>query len=274
VVSLEQVRALEDRVEKAVAFIASLREEGAELRRRLAEAQSFIDEAGKELADAELKVQAAEARASEAATRKDSDAAKVRELEARVADMAQRVAAAETRAAELAARAEEYRKDQAKIEEGIVHALAKLDSFEDLVLSQTSTSAAPEPVRLHSGSRGKALAQEPAGEVPADPRDEIPAPVVAEPAPAHEGPTPDEKVPAAREAPPVQPVEAPKVAVQKGEAAERRADRGTKPAAPEPKGTPKVHASEAPTGDASKPSPEPAAVREGPGTLENELDIF
>jgi chromosome segregation ATPase len=145
VVSLEQVRALEDRVEKAVAYIGSLREEGAELRRRLAEAQSFIDEAGEELAAAEEKVLAAEKRADSAQSMRDADAEKIRELESRLGDMAQRVAAAETRAAELSARAEEYRKDQAKIEEGIVHALEKLDSFEDLVLAQASPPAAEEP---------------------------------------------------------------------------------------------------------------------------------
>jgi chromosome segregation ATPase len=142
VVSLEQVRALEDRVEKAVAYIASLREEGAELRRRLAEAQSFIDDAANELAAAEEKTQAAEKRAEEVEAQRKADAVQVREVESRLADMAERVAAAETRAAELSARAEEYRKDQVQIEEGIVHALEKLDSFEDLVLAQAAPAAA------------------------------------------------------------------------------------------------------------------------------------
>lgn len=165
-ISLEQVRALEDRVEKAVSYIASLREEGAELRRRLAETQSFVDVAVTELAEAEEKVLAATAAAEAAAEQKaaaaeekqaaaekradaveelrlaeaQAVAGRVRELESRLADMAERVAAAETRAAELSARAEEYRKDQSKIEEGIVHALRKLDSFEDLVLSAASPS--------------------------------------------------------------------------------------------------------------------------------------
>lgn len=157
-ISLEQVRALEDRVEKAVAYIASLREEGAELKRRLAEAQSSIDAAAQELsavddkiAEAEQKASAAEQRASSAEDRAaaaeelrraeaQAVAGRVREFESRISDMAERVAAAETRAAELSARAEEYRKDQSKIEEGIVHALQKLDSFEDLVLSAASPS--------------------------------------------------------------------------------------------------------------------------------------
>jgi chromosome segregation ATPase len=139
-ISLEQVRALEDRVEKAVAYIAGLRGEVAELGRRLAEAQSFIDDAADELAAAEEKTLAAEARAEAAEAQRLAESGRIREFESRLADMAERVAAAETRAAELNARAEEYRKDQAKIEEGIVHALAKLDSFEDLVLSQAAVA--------------------------------------------------------------------------------------------------------------------------------------
>ncbi|MGA2546867.1 MAG: hypothetical protein ABSF43_09990 [Rectinemataceae bacterium] len=166
-ISLEQVRVLEDRVEKAVAYIASLRGETAELGRRLAETQSFIDEAADELAVAEEqalaaakktaaaveraaaadeRIAAAEKRAEAAESLRLTEAGRIREFESRLADMAERVAAAETRAAELNARAEEYRKDQAKIEEGIVHALEKLDSFEDLVLGETSAveKKAPE----------------------------------------------------------------------------------------------------------------------------------
>lgn len=147
-ISLEQVLVLEDRVEKAVAYIASLRGQVAELGRRLAESQSFIDEAADELSvaegkalDAEEKTAAAEKRAeaAEAAeSLRQAEAGRLREFESRLSDMAERVAAAEAKAAELNARAEEYRKDQAKIEEGIVHALEKLDSFEDNVLGTTS----------------------------------------------------------------------------------------------------------------------------------------
>lgn len=138
--SLEQVRALEDRVEKAVSYIAALRAENSELERRLSEDKSLIDSA---LAEAEAKAATfqsrlaeAEAKASEAIAARDAALSRVREFEARIADMAERVAAAEARAAELGARAEEYRKEQARIEEGIIHALEKLDSFEDLVLSR------------------------------------------------------------------------------------------------------------------------------------------
>ncbi len=165
-ISLEQVRALEDRVEKAVAYIASLREEGTELRRRLAESQSFIDAAADELAAAEEKTAAAEKRADAVEELRLAEAqavaGRVREFESRLNDMAERVAAAETRAAELGARAEEYRKDQSKIEEGIVHALRKLDSFEDLVLSTASPAEAPaagtatEPAAEGSGIAVKA----------------------------------------------------------------------------------------------------------------------
>ena len=138
-ISLEQVRTLEDRVERAVAYIASLRKDAVELERRLAEAGSFIDEAANELAASEERGAAAERRADAAEALRLEEAGRIREMESRLADMAERVAAAETWSAELNARAEEYRKDQAKIEEGIVHALEKLDSFEDLVLGQASS---------------------------------------------------------------------------------------------------------------------------------------
>lgn len=158
-VSLEQVRALESRVERALAYIASLREESAELSRRLAEAQSFIDDAANELGAAEAAAAAAEAKTAEAERRAvaaeslrqaeaSATAERIREFESRLADMAERVASAETMAAELSSRAEEYRRDQAKIEEGIVHALQKLDSFEDLVLSQAEKA---EPAAIGSG---------------------------------------------------------------------------------------------------------------------------
>ncbi len=174
-ISLEQVRALEDRVEKAVAYISSLREEGAELRRRLAEAQSFIDEAANELAAAEEKTLAAEKRAEDAEARRLAEAEQVREVESRLSDMAERVAAAETRAAELSARAEEYRKDQAKIEEGIVHALEKLDSFEDLVLAKAAPAQAPEVKPAPAPVQAPAAKQAPA---PAP--EKVPAPGRAE----------------------------------------------------------------------------------------------
>ena len=82
-ISLEQVRALEDRVEKAVAYIAQLRGENAELERRLPRRKSFIDEAANELAASEEKLQAAEARQAEAETRQAESEAKLAETAAR-----------------------------------------------------------------------------------------------------------------------------------------------------------------------------------------------
>ena len=82
VISLEQVRALEDRVEKAVAYISSLREEGAELGRRLAEAQSFIDDAANELSASEAKLSASEAKAEEAAAKAEAAVARAEAAEA------------------------------------------------------------------------------------------------------------------------------------------------------------------------------------------------
>lgn len=141
--SLEQVRALESRVERAVAYIASIREENAELHRRLneseercAEALSSIDAAAEQLAAAEASSSAAAAEA----------AARVGRLEAALAESETRFRAAEARSADLASRMDAYRGDQTRIEEVIVHALQKLDAFEDLILSQTVPApAAPTP---------------------------------------------------------------------------------------------------------------------------------
>ncbi len=96
-ISLEQVRALEARVEKTVAFIASLRAENAALKDGLLEA--------------ELRTEAAEART-----------------------------------AELEDLIKEFQKDQERIEEGIVQALRKLDSFEDVVHAAAKPTASPAAV--------------------------------------------------------------------------------------------------------------------------------
>jgi chromosome segregation ATPase len=179
-ISLEQVRTLEDRVERAVAYIASLRKESAELERRLAEAQSFIDDAANELAAAEEKASAAERRAEASEALRQAEAQRIREIESRLGDMAERVAAAETRSAELNARAEDYRRDQAKIEEGIVHALEKLDSFEDLVLGQVpveGAKAAPEAEEGDFEAVGSGIAVKSAPD--AEPRGRVPEPEAA-----------------------------------------------------------------------------------------------
>lgn len=94
-ISVEQVRALEERVEQAVAYISELRQENAGLKR--------------ELEGARLEAEKSAARA-----------------------------------AELEAAAESFRRDQASIEEGIMHALRKLDAFEDLVLKAGEHASRPE----------------------------------------------------------------------------------------------------------------------------------
>lgn len=87
--TLEQVRALEARVEKAVNLIAALRAENGTLRSGLA--------------------------------------------------------AAEGRVAELEGLVREFQADQARIEEGIVHALKKLDAFEDAVHAAGAAADKPSP---------------------------------------------------------------------------------------------------------------------------------
>ncbi len=94
-ISVEQVRALEERVEKAVAYISALKAENAALRRELEQAKAESGEA-------------------------------------------------QARIAELESAAEAFRRDQVSIEEGIVHALRKLDAFEDLVLKVGQPQARPE----------------------------------------------------------------------------------------------------------------------------------
>lgn len=94
-ISVEQVRALEDRVEKAVGYISALKTQNAALGRELEEAK----------------------------------AESVR---------------AQARIAELESAAEAFRRDQVSIEEGIIHALRKLDAFEDLVLKVGQPQGRPE----------------------------------------------------------------------------------------------------------------------------------
>ncbi|MDP3176908.1 MAG: hypothetical protein Q8M76_03320 [Spirochaetaceae bacterium] len=145
--TLEQVRALEARVEKAVAYIGGLREENASLKAQLAEERAFIDEAAKELDAAETKAASAEEKAAAAeAGLAEASASRVM-LEKRATELSARASSAETRVAELAAFVEDFRRDQSRIEEGIVHALEKLDAFEDLILGAANAplpEATPE----------------------------------------------------------------------------------------------------------------------------------
>jgi len=95
-IGVEQIRALEDRIEKALAFISGLRSENAAL----------------------------QAEASDEARGRAED----------------RAAAAESRTRELEEAIAIFRRDQSRIEEGILHALEKLDAFEDLVLRGPSAA--------------------------------------------------------------------------------------------------------------------------------------
>lgn len=116
--TLEQVRALEARVEKAVNLIAALRAENGTLRSGLA--------------------------------------------------------AAEGRVAELEGLVREFQADQARIEEGIVHALKKLDAFEDAVhaagvsADQAAPRPAPRPVEESPIEESPASEEEDAPEAVSD----------------------------------------------------------------------------------------------------------
>ncbi len=170
-ISLEQIRALEARVEKAVVLIRELRGENEGLARRLAEAQSRQGAAESRSAELEARVevlarreaegqtalQAAEARASTFEARTAVAEAKIPELSARLSErearaiaLEEKAARAEARAFELENRAEELRREQARIEEGIVHALEKLDAFEDLVLGSRTAQAHEESAAVSS----------------------------------------------------------------------------------------------------------------------------
>ncbi len=154
-ISLEQIRALEARVEKAVVLIRELRGENEGLARRLAEVQSRQGAAENRSAELEARVevlarresesqtalQAAEARASLAEAKLPEISARLSEREARAIVLEEKAARAEARAFELENRAEELRREQVRIEEGIVHALEKLDAFEDLVLGARVTQS-------------------------------------------------------------------------------------------------------------------------------------
>jgi hypothetical protein len=116
-VSVEQIRALEERIERALAYIASLRAENAALK---------------------TKLEAARAESLRAEERADSAGMRVLELEEAAAT---------------------FRQDQARIEEGIIHALEKLDAFEDLVLHADGaedlslpTKVAPSPASPRAAS--------------------------------------------------------------------------------------------------------------------------
>lgn len=167
-VSLEQIRALEARVEKAVGLIEKLRKENANLEQSLIEAsrsQESISAAYSELehragtsiriaqesgvvigslnakiADFQSIIDDAELRALSAEEKIEGFKKKALDAEAEVAQYRNKALAAEQKAHELETRAEELRLEQSRIEEGLTHALQKLDAFEDMVMGISSGS--------------------------------------------------------------------------------------------------------------------------------------
>ncbi|MFA6365651.1 MAG: hypothetical protein WCX13_00500 [Candidatus Hydrogenedentales bacterium] len=147
-VSLEQIRALEARVEKAVVLIDKLRRENAELEQRLIEASSSEEQvkaAYSELerksaaslqtaSDSEALIRDLNARLAAAEERVKTAEERVKDAEAENASYRDRTLAAERKSADLESKAEELQREQSRIEEGLTHALQKLDAFEDLVM--------------------------------------------------------------------------------------------------------------------------------------------
>lgn len=161
-VSLEQIRALEARVEKAVTLIEKLRKENAALEQNLMEVSRSEEQTRAAYSELERKAGASVRQASESAAKIEELESRVREAEQKAKDAELRAAesedkaaalerkaqaaeseagtyreralAAEHRAGDLEARAEDLKKEQSRIEEGLVHALDKLDAFEDLVM--------------------------------------------------------------------------------------------------------------------------------------------
>jgi len=133
-VSLEQIRALESRVEKAVTLIDKLRRENAELEQRLVEASRSADEAKAAYSELESRSAASLRMTSETETTIDELRAKLQAAEAENASSRERTIAAEQKSFDLESKAEELKREQSRIEEGLTHALQKLDAFEDLVM--------------------------------------------------------------------------------------------------------------------------------------------
>jgi chromosome segregation ATPase len=167
-VSLEQIRALEARVEKAVGLIEKLRKENANLEQSLIEASRsqegitaayselerragtsikiaqesgvVIESLNAKIADLQAKADDAELRALSAEERLEAFEKKALTIESEIAPYKERALAAEKKAQDLETRAEELRLEQSRIEEGLSHALQKLDAFEDMVMGISTGS--------------------------------------------------------------------------------------------------------------------------------------
>jgi len=178
--NLEQVRALEARVEKAVILVTKLRQENADLERRLADAAKAEDLLRSQNADLERQLAAHSRAVNENAARLENLSNRVKEAEEisakaelKAAESEERAAAmerkaqaadeetahyreraltAERRVAELESKSEELKAEQERIEQGLVQALTKLDSFEDMVLEMSlgTTSDAEKTSIFHA----------------------------------------------------------------------------------------------------------------------------
>ncbi|TXT45655.1 MAG: hypothetical protein FD137_1369 [Spirochaetes bacterium] len=155
-VKLEQIRALEARVEKAVVLIDKLRKENAELEQRLLEAAGSQESLAAENVELRRKIDTLPAvdlsgKLAQAEAMYEAESIKSASLAERCAELEGRLAAAEAKASELEASAEEFRTEQLRIEEGLSHALSKLDAFEDMVMG-ISTPVAEAEGQKASGS--------------------------------------------------------------------------------------------------------------------------
>jgi chromosome segregation ATPase len=191
--NLEQVRALEARVEKAVILVTRLRQENADLERRLADAARAEDLLKNQNADLERQLAAQSRSVNENASRLESLLNRVKEAEEiaakaelRAAESEERAAAmerkaqaaddetahyreraltAERRVAELESKSEELKAEQERIEQGLVQALTKLDSFEDMVLEMSLGTHAETQMQENSASSEQASLGQQAREV-------------------------------------------------------------------------------------------------------------
>ncbi len=178
--NLEQIRALEARVEKAVVLITKLRQENADLERQLADAKKTEDLLRNQISELERQCAAQSRAVNENSARLESYVARAKEAEETAAQAAlkaaeseeraaamerkaqaaddeiahyrERALAAERRVAELESKAEELKQEQERIEQGLVQALSKLDSFEDMVL-EMSYGTSPDAGSLGVQSR-------------------------------------------------------------------------------------------------------------------------
>lgn len=189
-VSLEQIRALEARVEKAVVLIDKLRRENAELEQRLIEAsrseeqvkaayselerktqtsirlasdsEARIGDLANRLQEAEEKAKSAELKAAEADERAAAMERKAQAAEAENTAYRERALAAEHKSADLEAKAEELRREQSRIEDGLAHALQKLDAFEDLVMGiSVGNAGVSDEARAQGDEKVEAVEESP-----------------------------------------------------------------------------------------------------------------